>query len=437
MTEISLRPVILSCGLALGTAATTQLRVGGVFGVPETLFLIAAILATLHLVAARRIALPAMSATDLPIVLWLLTSIGFLIGTYAGAVNGTLAEDVLRDWAALGFVGFVVALYAGAGLGGHAARILAIAAVTAVVLNALLLVGAFFGFAIPGTQPVYLSFRFAGLASNPNQLALQLVPLPFILVFLARGEDAIISRRACAAMVVGVLVIGIATLSEALILAWGTGALAVGGAALWRSNPFAADGRVKAWPVGLAIVVLVAIVATLGLALDALVRSVDDVYSASGQGGLRMALWRSGVESIAQSALLGSGPGPHAGVPMIETGDEAHNTLIDWAASGGILALAGLLCFLTLVLRAVVRGGSSLLIGGVFALIVFAMFHYVGRQPGFWLQLLLLAAIQPRSDCGDEAVAAAQRHLSPQRAPRNPLASSAASIARDALRPRK
>ena len=69
-------------------------------------------------------------------------------------------------------------------------------------------------------------------------------------------------------------------------------------------------------------------------------RAATDLYADAGQGEIRFTVWLNGLRALAESPLVGWGPGAFSGLHEPFEGFEAHNTLIDWAASTGALGLA-------------------------------------------------------------------------------------------------
>jgi O-antigen ligase len=120
-------------------------------------------------------------------------------------------------------------------------------------------------------------------------------------------------------------------------------------------------------------------------------------FNYNDQGRVRLDLWVHGVEAWAHSPLVGLGPGAFSGIDRPFQGSEAHNTIIDWGASTGLLGVAAWLALAGATAFATIRARSLPLAGACIAFFVFAQFHYVMRHPILWfVQLALLALVLER-----------------------------------------
>ena len=117
------------------------------------------------------------------------------------------------------------------------------------------------------------------------------------------------------------------------------------------------------------------------------------LYGEGGEGAVRVDLWHNAVIAIGSSFLLGLGPGAFSGIEGPFLGTEAHNTILDWGMSSGVV---GMFIFIALLLwvswKAVVRG-NILLVTAMVAIFVFSLFHYVLRNPVFWFYLVAIATM--------------------------------------------
>jgi O-antigen ligase len=151
------------------------------------------------------------------------------------------------------------------------------------------------------------------------------------------------------------------------------------------------------------------------------VRSFEKTADEGHQGSTRVELWKRGFRSFLSAPVFGLGPGPHAGDERVR-GEEAHNTMIDWAASTGIVGLSAYLALLAWVGIVTWRSGNELLISGFIALLCFSSFHYVLRHPIYWQQLLAIAAFA----LPPAPVAVSSRAALPARRPRFTASASGA-----------
>ena len=96
-------------------------------------------------------------------------------------------------------------------------------------------------------------------------------------------------------------------------------------------------------------------------------------------------LWFSNIFYL----LFGQGAGAFIELNPLKT-YEAHNTYIDFLL---IFGLVGTLIFLIPPLKSLItyyQESRNFLFATVMAILVFCLFHYVGRQPLFWFLLFAL-----------------------------------------------
>jgi hypothetical protein len=109
----------------------------------------------------------------------------------------------------------------------------------------------------------------------------------------------------------------------------------------------------------------------------------------------RAGLWRSGLEVVGRSPLVGFGPGRHAGIGVPFQGEEAHQSFVDLATMGGIpaaLLLAWILWSAASPRRRMGPEGYAACIV-IAAITMFACFHFMVRQPVFWFYIVLASAL--------------------------------------------
>src|SRR5262249_25631748 len=120
-----------------------------------------------------------------------------------------------------------------------------------------------------------------------------------------------------------------------------------------------------------------------------------NAYWEKNQVKTRLGLWRSGLEVVSLSPIVGFGPGRHAGVEHAFQGDEVHNSFLDLATMAGFPG--GLL--LIWLFLAVARPQGSMhdkqyaACVMLLTLAAYASFHFVIRQPIFWFYVLLAGAL--------------------------------------------
>ncbi|HET6403733.1 MAG TPA: glycosyltransferase [Candidatus Thermoplasmatota archaeon] len=241
----------------------------------------------------------------------------------------------------------------------------------------------------PGT-----GVRFMGLSQNPNQVALALLPIPYLALLLFRegGWRQLGWSVAGAAAVV----VGIGVASEALLVSWSLSA-AVGGIVLVLRLGRKAPARSLPRRAANAIAG-VAIVAGIVAALLLAPRVLADLNAVDRQVSIRLELWHNGADAVLSSYLVGHGPGAYSGLNGPLQGYEAHNAVIDWATNAGLVGGLLLVAFFIWAAREAWRGGSLAMGLMALALVAFAQFHFILRHPAFWTMLLLPLAIQgPRA----------------------------------------
>ncbi|HEY5622243.1 MAG TPA: O-antigen ligase family protein [Gammaproteobacteria bacterium] len=320
--------------------------------------------------------------------------IGILIGQSTGLAD---EADGVRDLLALLFVaGLSILLSAIRASDAVLSKVVFTYIVTVTISLAALLVLAALR-ATPLIDPWYQAIRFRGWSENPNQLALMLLALPFFCVWAYQRTESG-SRRLWIAACLGIsLIAGALSLSEALYLAWGASfglCFLAWFASYYRSparSPLSAMWRNVTLPsvlIGVCIAVVVPLV----------VRAVEiaaAIYAIGNQGSTRLAVWRHGFEAALYSPLFGLGPGAYSGTTGPFQGSEAHSTFIDVLSQAGLLGLTAYLMLLIFVGRRLVASRELAFVGAFSALVIFSCFHYVLRQPIFWLSLILMVRLAP------------------------------------------
>lgn len=380
-------------GLALGAAAATHVRVPGV---PLRIGDLALGLWAAYAVwgLARHGRPPLSPLARRLLAFWVVSGVAMVAGALVASTRGVAAPEsaARHDAVALPFTAGVCLLAVTQRNAEERISRAFMWAIPAVVIPAVVLL-------VAGPDVWVGSFhirvwwlaRFRGAAENVNQLALALLLVPFLGVRLSlmqtRPAAGVLVRLCTAAA----LVVGIAGRSDALLLGW---MLGFGVAAVWtivrrvRALERADVRRRMALPA--AVLVAVGGAAALAPAIQARARAV---YEYDRQGDTRIRLWKHGAQAWVVSPLVGLGPGPHSGMEAPFGDMEAHNTLIDWGSGAGIAGVAVLVAVLGWVARRVWAGRTPVVMGAFVALVTFSMFHYVPRQPVFWVGLAVLAAL--------------------------------------------
>ena len=383
--------MLLALGLLASTA--TQLRFAGPVGPGEVLlaFAVCAMLVLLLVGGRVRIATSVLAFGTF----WMTGLAWLAIGWLAGLSLGVSEIEYGRD--AVAYLLSAILLVAWALLPGQARltpHLLGMLTAGAIVLvSGLLVAGVLNGGRLGPVEIWYDGLRFRGWAANPNQMALLLMPLPFVCV-----ERAVEAKRwgPMTAWSLGALAsvgLGAATQSDALRLAWSVGSVAIG-VALWGR----ARGRPGRSLLSAAVVrVLLPLVVVAGLSLGGATlareaqRFGERRFDEGWKGSDRLARWGFGLSVMAQAPLTGLGPGAFAGPTGPLQEEEAHNTPIDWASSTGLPGLLALLCLWLWAGRECLRRRALFHGAAILGLFVFSTFHYVMRQPVFWFYLFVLS----------------------------------------------
>ena len=236
--------------------------------------------------------------------------------------------------------------------------------------------------------------RFTACSENPNQLGLLLAAVPFFLLDAYRRARSFGSRLIAVTGLVSALAFGIASGSDAMVVGWLVGGLAA--FICWLASIGRQALPLLATGVLLVFALLVVIVAWRPSLLERGSERVVEATDAGGQASTRFELWSRGLESVIDSKLLGWGPGAYSLADDEGIRQEAHNTLIDWATQSGLGGVVALCGAWAAVLLGLYRRRETWLLGAAAALCAFAVFHFVLRQPAFWVLLVLPILTLPR-----------------------------------------
>lgn len=383
-------------GVGLGLTTATQLRLQGMpLGAGETMLAAWAGFAACALLLRPRVA-------DGPLLrrlvwFWLVGALAMAAGAcvallaYREPRNGSLVHDSM----AFAFVASVLLLFvAPPGLPERVRRVMSVAIPLVVLPQAVLAPAPFVG--IP-TRPVipWTGIRYRGWAENPNQLALALVVVPFVGWALARAQPTRLRRAALYASTVLSLLLGVVCSSDALFAAWLAGGGLMGAVAWVR---LARRPRPTLWSLGTAYAIIPLLLLAGALTAGPPLAAVLDAravatYNQGDQGSTRMGLWLHGVQAWSSSPLVGLGPGTHSGYLGPFHDEEAHNTFVDWSASTGLVGLAAYLALLAAVGGRLLRGARPVLVAAFVGLVGYSVFHYVLRQPVYWMGLVTLVVL--------------------------------------------
>ena len=424
-SELVIPNILLAAGLLLSMA--TQWRIDGLPLGPGEFCLVIWLLIMLLRVASRSEPRQSPALTRF-FYFWVAFVLAESLGTLSGVFihddhdTGLFLHDVMAYLLLLP-TSCLLVVEPGAALRLHQA------AWVTVILGAILLLGQLgnaFVFSLPIVTPWYWD-RLRGWSDNPNQLALVCVVLTILPLHLAdttARPAAAVTAIACGALA---LTVGILTKSDTFRLAVAaTVPVFIGLKLRWWIKLAA---RRMTFRGGAALIVAIGLplmlVSALPLAASVSIKTSDfsknDNLQATREADLRLNAWHEAIDRGVQSGFLGLGPGPHLPIPpsILEArmghsagqpaeiehphngaapNFEAHNTVLDLFAQGGLLADAA---FLWLVFSAVVAtyrcrlaGLAALMVG----LIVFTTAHLIVRLPIFWFSIALCLVAGPRPD---------------------------------------
>lgn len=245
--------------------------------------------------------------------------------------------------------------------------------------------------------------RLSGWSLNPNQLAMFLLPLPIWFMAINRDADWRGVRLLGNFLFLWVIFLfGISVRSDALLIAWCTGLLALALIAYFWQKPFQ-------WKMFAALVIAFFLAfgtfkfmtdgpgheylsgptqsdSTLGVGFD------------KNKGGVRKTLRDNAIVAWLESPIIGNGPGAHSHLDDPEVKQEAHNLALDILTQTGLVGalLFGAL-YLWLMIKAYrARDPYSLVV--LIALMIFSGAHFMLRQPTFSLYMII-CAIAVRNGC--------------------------------------
>lgn len=236
--------------------------------------------------------------------------------------------------------------------------------------------------------------RLSAWSTNPNQLALFLLPIPIWTMAACRESNWQGIRWLRNFLLLWALfVVGLSVRSDALLLAWAISLpLLTIVASLWVK-------RVN-WKIFATM--LLAFLFAFGsfkLVIDAperelLVGKSDSVLGVGfdeNKGGARKILWAHAAEEWMKSPIIGHGPGAYSYFDDPEAKQEAHNLGFDILTQTGIagVLLMGSL-YLWLLLKAY-RARDPYSFAVLIVLMVFSGAHFTLRQPVFSLYMIICA----------------------------------------------
>lgn len=225
-----------------------------------------------------------------------------------------------------------------------------------------------------GGSNAYYSLRFTGGAKNPNQLAFYLVAALVLLIYVPQIWIRLI--------VAGCTVFfGLASMSDALLAAIMVPPLVF--ITLIILPPRAV----------LYLLPVLLLFIFVGITSSGLLGNLTDQWESADEGGSRVKLYVSAIQAWLDtpfSIMFGHGSGSFSGIDGPFQLAEAHSTALDLATIAGVFGLF-LFPFLPFwfgltAISKNLRFAPAMLM----ALVAFASFHFCGRQPLFWVTLVMV-----------------------------------------------
>jgi O-antigen ligase len=243
-------------------------------------------------------------------------------------------------------------------------------------------------------QPTLFSYtifeyRFLGLSTNPNQLALYLSVIPFMLILRINIFHSRVQKSISVLLMLACFAVAYFCKSDALTVSW---LLSIPLYVFYVLEKYKLDTKTLK-SVVFKIVLPLILILTTPIVLFFQLQNLETEFIATSeaegnQGGVRAALWQNGITVMLDSPLFGLGPGAFSGIEKPYDNMEVHNTFIDLGVNAGFIGLFFYLCLVFLIATLLFRK-SKILFVWVISLILFSVFHFVLRQPIFWVYLLL------------------------------------------------
>lgn len=377
--------VLFSTGLALTMA--TQLRLENYpVGLGEGLLVAWAWLSWVHIIRCNNIRM----IVDLrPFSLFFVALLAMLLLSllYQIARSGDLIDSALRDLVAYTFMAVLVLTFSLLGPSRDylkkSLKILVIG--LSLSLAVLLIISKF----TPVLGPIRLDtgWRFLGLARNPNQIGMAMVPIPFLCLLFVREATTGLGRFGYASILALALWVGISTATDALWLAWLVGALLLALVVLTTK----VAGRVHP-ALTVANVFGICILGVLIMMATPLGSWVFERLASGDGGGHRMDVWSQAFAGILESPIFGRGPGAQNLVANVGASREAHNSYLDIGLAAGLIGLGAAICLTASLLLRPSLVAHPLLWSAFMAMQCFVMFHYMFRHPLFWFYAILMSS---------------------------------------------
>ena len=107
----------------------------------------------------------------------------------------------------------------------------------------------------------------------------------------------------------------------------------------------------------------------------------------------RFVLYKNGFRALSHSPIVGLGPGPYSGDDGPFEKREVHNSFVDWIVNTGIIGGIAMLALFFWSACRLLSAHCYSLFCGFMGMCLFAQFHHVVRHPIVWIFLILALKI--------------------------------------------
>jgi hypothetical protein len=259
--------------------------------------------------------------------------------------------------------------------------------------------------------------RLRGVYENPNQLALLCAILGLIALHLATVSRGVAARGVALLCIVSAVVVGRLTKSDTFLIVLIVSPSIFGALTIRRWFQTRAPKATVRFAVSCVVIVAVPPVIAMGVYFrDVIGLNTEQLAYEMAKGSahdteetarVRLVNWGKAFDRGVETGMLGLGPGPHIEIPHsilagrdnsndqprnmnspqpgLAPNFEAHNTVMDLFAQGGLLAVLSLAWLAATTILATYKTGLDGLTTLLCALGIFSIFHLMVRHPIVWL----------------------------------------------------
>ena len=391
MIKTKINPITLAFGVVLSTA--TQLRLpGGLSAGPGEIILSLWVFINIFL-GLKNMEIKIHGLAMRVIVFFVIVFLNLLLGTYFAINLGRiLVDETVRYWVSLSLNLVILSLLL-IRFSKRADFILDLIKYYVIFMAFLYTPVLIISYFSPNFAGLNLNDgRFNGLSLNPNQLATACLPIPYLILYIAKKAK---SRQANLFYIYGfcILLVGYACYSDALIISWVVSIFAFF-VFLWTSQLLKNSSyKIKSSTQKFFVLFLLpTIIAALSISAISFVN--DRAYGSSdddgNQSNVRESLWLHGIEAGAESPLFGLGLGAYSGIQGPFDNTEAHNTYIDWYTNTGFLGFAMLVYGCIYLGLISLKSKNIPILCLILSFYCYAFFHLILRQPTTWLVVAVI-----------------------------------------------